>query len=356
MTKWRKKIGDTGMEKMLAETIQAGLKTGAITPKSIETVNVDTTVQEKAVAHPTDSRLYHVCREKLVTLARRLGVTLRQSYDRVSKKALMMSGRYFHARQIKRAKREVRKLKTFLGRVTRDITRRIAGDEALRQAFSDLLTKASRLLEQTKDSKKKLYSIHAPEVECIAKGKVHKKYEFGNKASFVSTSAEGFQLGALGVHGNPYDGHTLPASLEQAERLCGGLHINDAYVDRGYRGHGYTGRIAVHICDGNKKKGLTRREKRNRKRRSAIEPIIGHMKNDGRFGRNYLLGEDGDRMNVVLCACGQNLRLLLNHIKRMGRSYSIFHAVLIAIFYRIVAILHREPRRIATPALSRLDG
>ena len=333
MTRWRKKVGDAGMEKLLAETISVGLKTKAITPKSIESVNVDTTVQEKAIAHPTDARLYHTMRGKLVKMAKQWSVGLRQSYERVSKKALMLSGRYFHARQAKRAKREVRKLKTWLGRVTRDIERRISGNGFLKEAFLDLLPLAHRLLEQTRTGKNKLYSIHAPEVECIAKGKAHKKYEFGNKASFVSTNRECFVLGALGLHGNPYDGHTFPASMEQAQRLCGSHRIREAFVDRGFRGSGYEGEVEVHICDGNRRKNLSSRLKRLRKRRSAIEPLIGHMKNDGRLGRNYLLGKAGDRMNVLLCACGQNLRLLLNHILRSDSLFSLFVTLLAAFFH-----------------------
>ena len=345
MTRWRKKVADAGMEKMLAETIQTGLRTGAITKKSIESVVVDTTVQEKAIAHPTDARLYHVCRSKLVQLAKRHGVVLRQSYERVSKRAHMLSGRYFHARQTKRAKREVRKLKTWLGRVVRDISRSIAGSAPLRESFADLLSKGRRLLEQTRTSKDKLYSIHAPEVECISKGKAHKKYEFGNKASIVSSIRESFCLGALGLHGNPYDGHTLSESLEQVERLCGGVGVKEAFVERGYRGHGYAGGATIHICDGNRKKNLSRRLKRLRKRRSAIEPLIGHMKNDGRLGRNYLLGMDGDRLNVLLSACGQNIRHLLNHIRRQASRFSIFVAWLTAFFYRFVVDLrHRISR------------
>ena len=332
-------VGGDGVEKMLAETIQTGLRTKAITPRSMESVVVDTTVQEKAVAYPTDARLYHVCRSKLVKLAKRLGVGLRQSYERVSKQALMLSGRYFHARQEKRARREVRRLKTWFGRVTRDIARRILGDAVLEESFADLLDKAARLLKQTRTSKDKLYSIHAPEVECIAKGKAHKKYEFANKAAIVSTIRENFCVGALGLHDNPYDGHALSSSLEQTERLCGADAVKEAFVDRGYRGHGYNGVIAIHICDGNKRKNLSCRLKRLRKRRSAIEPLIGHIKNDGRLGRNYLLGKDGDRMNVILSACGQNLRLLLNHIRRCAQKSSIFVSWLPMFFYRFAAVL-----------------
>ncbi len=109
--------------------------------------------------------------------------------------------------------------------------------------------------------------------------------------------------------------------MEQAQRLCGPHRIREAFVDRGYRGSGYEGEVEVRICDGNRRKNLSSRLKRLRKRRSAIEPLIGHMKNDGRLGRNYLLGKAGDRINVILCACGQNLRLLLNHTMRSGSFF-----------------------------------
>lgn len=314
MTRWRKMVGDSALEKMLEETVSAALRMKVVKPSSLSNVNVDTTVQEKAVAYPTDVKLYHAMREKLVKLANTNGVKLRQSYSRVSKKAAAQSGRYFHARQAKRARREVKRVKTYLGRVYRDISRKIAGDAFLEEVFSEALSMAARLLEQKKEDKNKLYSIHAPEVECISKGKAHKKYEFGNKASFATTSREGLAVGAMGVHDNPYDGHTLSPQLEQVKRLCGehSKYLERVFVDRGYRGHGYEGELEVHICTPNTKR-LPRRLRRLHKRRSAIEPMIGHMKNDGRLGRNYLLGKEGDRVNVILCACGHNLRLLLRY-------------------------------------------
>ncbi len=314
MTRWRKMVGDSALEKMLEETVSAALRMKVVKPSSLSNVNVDTTVQEKAVAYPTDVKLYHAMREKLVKLANTNGVKLRQRYSRVSKKAAAQSGRYFHARQAKRARREVKRVKTYLGRVYRDISRKIAGDAFLEEVFSEALSMAARLLEQKKEDKNKLYSIHAPEVECISKGKAHKKYEFGNKASFATTSREGLAVGAMGVHDNPYDGHTLSPQLEQVKRLCGehSKYLERVFVDRGYRGHGYEGELEVHICTPNTKR-LPRRLRRLHKRRSAIEPMIGHMKNDGRLGRNYLLGKEGDRVNVILCACGHNLRLLLRY-------------------------------------------
>ena len=308
MTRWRKLAGEEGMEALLAETIAVGLRNKAINGRSLARVNVDTTVQEKAIAYPTDAKLYCAMLGKLAKKAKRFGVELRQSYVRVSKAALLKSGRYFHARQPKRAGREIRRLKTWLGRLIRDISRQLEGRAGLEAEFQEILSMATRLYNQKKGDQNKIYSLHAPEVECIAKGKAHKKYEFGNKASFVSTSREGFLLGALGLHGNPYDGHTLGQALEQSKRLCGGRRIGQAFVDRGYRGHGYTGPVEVHICDHRKRPPALRRWMR---RRSAIEAVIGHLKNDGRLGRNYLKGRLGDCLNVILSAVGQNLRLLL---------------------------------------------
>ena len=325
MTKWRNLHGDE-LEVLLKATIDAGLATATITPKSLDKINIDTTVQEKAITYPTDSKLYHRMREKLVKMAVRHGIKLRQSYRRVSKYALVSSGRYFHARQVKRAKRQVRKLKTYLRRVRNDIARKIAGDTALGLAFAGLLSMADRLLTQKKADKNKLYSLHAPEVECIAKGKAHKKYEFGNKASFATTSREGFVIGAMGLHGNPFDGHTLKGQLEQTARLCGReKHEGDVFVDLGYRGHGYEGSARIQICGrGVKRADTDRRLRKWRRRRAAIEPMIGHMKNDGRLGRNWLRGEQGDRTNVILSACGQNLRLILARLAFLCHQFMVF--------------------------------
>lgn len=220
-----------------------------------------------------------------------------------------MQGRYRHARQGKRANKQVRKLKTYLGRVTRDIERKINNSPNLQEQFAPLLETSRRLLRRQRQDKNKLYSLHAPEVECIAKGKAHKQYEFGCKVSIAATSKDNFIVGAQAFHGNPYDGHTLKASLEQAERL-GRFKAKDIFVDLGYRGHDYGGDAKIHVGNrGKKKKPPSLRKWLQR--RAAIEPVIGHMKNDGRLGRNYLLGQEGDRMNAILCGAGHNILKLL---------------------------------------------
>ncbi len=309
MTRWRKRVSEAGMEKLLGETINAGLDIGVLKKTSMNKVNVDTTVQEKAITFPTDAKKYHCMRERLVKMSKEHGVILRQSYKFKSKRSLFMSGRYSHARQMKRFNREQRRLRTYLGRVLRDIERKTAGDRELSGIFSEPLSLAQRILNQRRHDKNKVYSLHAPEVECISKGKAHKKYEFGCKVSVTATSKECFIVGMKAHHGNPYDGHTLKESVLQVERVTG-LPAKEIYVDRGYRGHNYKGSAEVHVA-GRGRMRLKVSVRKWLKRRSAIEAVIGHAKTDGRLGRNYLIGKEGDRINAILSGCGYNIRKLL---------------------------------------------
>ena len=315
MSKWRKRVGAERLEKLLEATIRTALAIKALKPKDLEKVNVDTTVEEKAIAFPTDARLYHKMRVALVRRAKGLNIPLRQSYRFVGKKTLFKQHRYAHARQMKRAAKMTRKLKTILGRVVRDIerkARKIRGqvvDEPLRE----LLQLAHRLLTQQRDSKNKLYSVHAPEVECIAKGKAHKRYEFGCKASVATTSRGNWIVGAKALHGNPYDGHTLAGAIEQIKRLTKQTPT-DVIVDKGYQGHNSQGgATTVHVVRTIPKKA-TRAVRRMLKRRAAVEPTIGHLKCDNRMNRNHLTGKEGDRINTLLAAAGYNLRKLLRWI------------------------------------------
>jgi transposase, IS5 family len=333
LSKWRKRVGAERLEKLLEATIHTALAMKAIKPNDLERVNVDTTVQEKAIAFPTDARLYHKMRIALVRRAKELNIRLRQSYRFVGKKALFMQGRYAHARQMKRAAKMTRRLKTMLGCVVRDIERKACKtrgqirDEPLRE----LLTLAHRLLAQQRDSKHKLYSVHAPEVECIAKGKAHKRYEFGCKASVATTSNNNWIVGAQALHGNPYDGHTLDGAIQQIERLTNRTP-DDVIVDKGYQGYNYRGDATVHVVRTIPKKA-TRAVRRMLKRRAAVEPTIGHLKSDNRMSRNHLTGEEGDRINTLLAAAGYNLRKLLRWI--------VFSPVL-TLLQRLKAILQRE--------------
>src|SRR6267154_1820076 len=329
MTRFRKRIGESGYEWMLQLTVQAGLATKTIKSSSLRVVNVDTTVQEKAIAFPTDARLYHKARMTLVRHAQKLNINLRQSYTRVGKWTLVKQGRYAKAQQMKRAKREQRKLKTYLGRVIRDLERK--ANEVQLTSLTRLLDIAKRIHQQQRHDKNKVYSVHAPEVECIAKGKAHKRYEFGVKVGIVSTSKESFVIGMHALPGNPYDGHTLQSSLEQVKRITGQLPT-EAYVDRGYKGHGIE-TLSVWIAGA--KRGVTAAIKRKLKRRNAIEPIIGHLKSDGRLARNFLKGTLGDAMNALLCGAGHNVRKILNQLRRFCAQRNLdFTALLDALLLR----------------------
>ncbi len=310
LVRWRKRIGPKEMEQLLVETLETAKRGEHLTEAHMERVNVDTTVQEKAIAYPTDARLYHKARVLLVKAAKDRDIPLRQSYLRLGKRALIMSGRYAHARQMRRAKREQKKLKVYLGRVYRNILRNCPQPD---EQLAELLHNVQRLLTQQRNDKNKLYSLHAPEVECIGKGKAHKKFEFGCKVSVATTSRDNWVVGVEALHNNPFDGHTLKGALEQVKRLVGWTAQN-AYCDKGYKGNPkQLDDTTVHLAN-RRKSSMKPSEWRWFKRRSAIEPVIGHMKDDNRMDRNYLKGADGDKMNAILAACGFNLRKLLRAI------------------------------------------
>jgi len=306
MTRWRQRLGEAGAEQMLRETIATGIRMGSIRAAQLKRINVDTTVQTKAVRYPTDARLYHRCRERLVKAARREGLVVKQSYRHVGKRLLLASSRYAHARQMKRARAATRKLRTQLGRVVREIERKVTAPS---EKLSKLLATAHRIHAQQRHDKNKVYSVHEPEVECIAKGKAGKPYEFGNKVSVAVTSQGGWLVGARSFTGNPYDGHTLAVQMKQVRSMIGD-RVGEAHVDMGYRGHNYDGPVAVHI-DKRRRGRTSRRLWRWMKRRAAVEPSIGHLKNEHRLERNRLRGTYGDAINAVLSAAAMNFHKLL---------------------------------------------
>ncbi|MEK0161898.1 IS5 family transposase [Pseudoalteromonas piscicida] len=309
MTRFRKRIGEDGIELMLSLTVDAGLKSNTIKPSSLREVVVDSTVMEKNIAHPTDSKLLQKCRNKLVGFAKQAGIVLRQSYERVGPKAAQKVASYAHAKQFKRMKKTLKKQKNYLRRVMKDILRKIT--EQPSKEFFDTLQQAERLLKQEKTSKNKLYSLHEPGVECIAKGKSAKPYEFGVKVSVATTLKEQFVVCAHAMHGNPYGGDTLWETLRIVENVTDKRPYS-CFVDRDYRGH-FAERHDVYIAG--QKRGVTPSIKKKLKRRNAIEPIIGHMKQDGHLGLNRLKGKLGDKLNAVLAGVGQNCRKILAQLR-----------------------------------------
>lgn len=314
MTHWRKRVGDKALNMLLQESLYVALKAKALKPQDLTKITVDTTVQEKAITFPTDAKLHYKAIERLGDRAKEHGIDLRQSYVRVAKQTLIMVQRYRHAKQMKRAKKSMRKLHTYLGRLIRDVERKAP------QMNKDLLEaflKAKRIYHQKTQDKNKLLSWHAPEVECISKGKPHKLYEFGCKVSVISTvnKAKGghFVLQSAALHGNPYDGHTLKEAIDHYVEDMG-IKPKRIYVDKGYRGHDPSLKPCVFKAG---QKRLASQIKKEMKRRSAIEPLIGHLKNDGHLSRNYLKGTLGDKINAVLSGIGHNFRLLLRWIRHL---------------------------------------
>ena len=306
---------------LLAESLRVAHEAGALRGQDLKRVTVDTTVQPKAITFPTDAKLLHAAIKGLNRPAKRYGVRLRQSYARVAKTAAMMAGRYAHAKQFRRHQRQLRILKSRLGRIIRDIRRKIEGQPALEEAFALPLGRASQIRSQQQRQRGwKLYSFHAPEVECIGKGKAAAPYEFGVKASIVTNNRRApgglFVLHARALPDNPYDGHTLRDVIDRTEALTG-CAIEQAYVDKGYRGHDAQNPRRVFIYG--QKRGVFGVIRRELRRRSAIEPIIGHLKTEGHLGRCYLKGRTGDAANVILSAVGYNFRRILAWLREFLR-------------------------------------
>jgi IS5 family transposase len=328
LVKFRALLGEEGVEQMLAQTITAAVDMKLILPQELSSVVVDSTVQPKAIAHPTDSKLLETARQKLVQAAKDAGIELKQTFAKEGRLLRFKTGRYAHAKQFKRMRRAIKRQRTIVARLARQIERGASPlAQAVRDALQGSLAKARQIVTQSASRQNtgtvpKLYAWHAPEVECIAKGKSRTPYEFGVKVGIAATLRHNLIVGARSFAGKPYDGHTLNEQLEQATILMQetGQKPQTAYVDLGYRGVDADNPDTA-IKHRGKFKTLTQQERKLLKRRQAVEPIIGHLKSDHRMDRCYLKGEQGDRLNAVLCAAGYNIRWLLRMIAKKGVTF-----------------------------------
>ena len=308
---FRKRLGTDGAEKLLM------LSLSLFEAKEVEEkeVLIDTTVQEKNITFPTDTKLHKKIIEGCWKISEKEDIDLRQSYKRTISQ-LMIDQRFReHPKRRKKAMAAARKLKTIAGRLVRDVERGLDEKERL-EAYDEQLWSYYRVLGQKRDSKDKIYSFHAPEVSCISKGKEHKKYEFGNKSGFVITKKSGIIIGAMAFEGNPYDGHTLEPQLEQVSDLLGRLP-KLALVDRGYKGRKDVLGVEIKIPGSGKGKTVYEkaRDRARFRRRAAVEPVIGHLKSDYRMLRNYLKGVEGDMINTIMAAASFNMMKKLRQIR-----------------------------------------
>jgi IS5 family transposase len=324
---FRNRIGTEGVEKLFQLSVE--IQKDKFTRK--RDLVVDTTAQEKNVTYPTDAKLYRKIVEKCNKIAKKEGIQLRQSYTRVIKQLLIDQRFAHHPKKRKKATKSKKKMKTIAGRITRDIERKLP--QTILPKYQDEIDLFKRVIVQVKSDKNKVYSLHEPFVACLAKGKAHKKFEFGSKVSFAMLPGSNLIVGVKNFNGNPHDSTTLEDTLNHVKKITGKIFSN-AIVDRGYRGKKAIGETKIILP--NSPKGKTPYQKRKMRKkcrsRAAIEPVIGHIKTDCRMARNYLKGTVGDEMNAILAATGFNLRLLLKEIERN---------IILAIF-KIINISNRK--------------
>lgn len=307
---FRRRIGQEGVKKILQVSI-------ALHGEKVREseVLIDTTVQEKNITFPTDTKLYKRIIDQCVKIAGTESLTLRQSYRRSAKKLLMAQRWRNHPRNRKKATAAGRKLKTIAGRLIRELARKLP--QGVKDKYEQSLELFARVIDQHKSDKNKIYSLHEPDVYCVSKGKEHKKYEFGAKAAIVVTKNSGIIVGALHIPGNKYDGHTLPEVLKQSTELVG-QRPRVAICDRGFRGRAVVDGTTIMIPRRPGKAATAYEKTKARKRfrrRAGIEPIIGHLKSDYRLARNFLKGHFGDAINLMLAAAAFNFKKLMKQLQ-----------------------------------------
>lgn len=307
LVRWRQRIGASGVEKILQLSVTVALRTKTVTPQELTKAISDTTVMPKAVAHPVDAKLIRRSIEKIVRAAQSIGIRLKRTYARVASWALKDYLRLMHGKKFRKAQKPLGKLRRYLAKLLKELDPHL--DTGSPRLLKDMIIGAKILL-QNREDKNKIYSCHEPQVACIAKGKAHKPYEFGSKVCLVVTEKTGLALSMKTHLGNPYDGHLLAESKRQAE-INANTTIERILVDRGFRGHDVLdAEVLVSYT-----KGLPKSLKKALRRRQAIEPLIGHMKHDGKLGRCYLKGAIGDQIHATLVAVAHNFRQILRKLR-----------------------------------------
>jgi len=308
---FRNRIGEQGIELIFAYSVKLHGKRA----KSNQALS-DSTVQENNVTFPTDAKLAKRIIDNSARIAKKEEVVQRQSYKRTSKNLLRDTYNSSHPKRKKKAQKAQRKLKTIAGRVVRELYNKLPND--VLPVYKDQLSLYERILTQTKSDSNKIYSLHKPFTACIAKGKAHKQYEFGNKVGLLINPKSLVILGIDSFKGNPHDSNTIEPLLNQVNKNLDYLPKEVIY-DRGGRGKAEINGVKISTPKPARKSDSQYQKRKIRKkfrRRAAIEPVIGHLKSDFRMAQNYLHGRSSPRMNAMLAATGWNLKKMMEKLKQ----------------------------------------
>lgn len=338
---FRNRIGEKGIELILQESIRINGKDG-----QQQDATTDTTVQEKNITYPTDNKLHRKIIKKCIAIADKESIELRQSYTRTLRKLLMEQRFRNHPKNKGRARKADKKVKTIAGRLVRELDRKLA--PGLHQ---DTIALFKKVLLQKKTDSNKIYSLHEPHTQCISKGKEHKKYEFGSKVSIITTKNTGVIIGAINLEKNVHDSKTLEPAIEQQQRLTGFILKNN-FVDRGYRGVKEVLGTKIIIPDvPGKDRTLYQKQKLRKgfRRRAALEPKIGHLKQDHRLSRNFYKGIKGDNNNVMLAAAAMNFKRMMNKWKKAPLKF------LFLFFQTIFMIIKSQYQQFFEPRIGKLS-
>ena len=331
LVEFRKRIGADGMTLILKESIT--LNRNDKDEYFGKTISIDTTVQEKNISYPTDDKLYKKIINKCVSIAQNEGIVLLQTYRKELKKLSIQQRFKKRKNGFKIARKANKRVKTIAGRVVRDLERKLTPERLIEHYSNIELYK--KVLGQQRGDQSKIYSLHEPEVKCYAKGKAHKKFEFGSKASIAICQTTGIIVGALNFTETLHDSKTIPAVLEQVKVL-----INDtpkeAFADRGYAGK--TSHEATKIYTPKTNPSITIEQRKKHSKRAAIEPIIGHLKSGHRLNRNYLKGVVGDTINILLAAAAMNFKRVMNLWKKEAKlSWKLLYNFIVNVYWNFIA-------------------
>jgi len=320
---FRKRIGEEGMEKIFYYSVHLY----APKSKDLKMTLSDTTVQGNNTTFPTDVKLCKKVIDKCNEIAKKEGLPQRQTYVRVSKQLVREAYNGKHPRRRKKANAAKRKLKTISLRLIRELRRNFNAEQA--KEHQEALSVFEKIVQQKRTDKDKVYSLHKQFTKCIAKGKAHKQYEFGNKVGLITTATQGAQiiLSITAFLDNVYDGHTVDPLLAQMTK--NNLELpKEVIYDRGGKGKLKTEGVKKSVPSPPLKRDTAYQRRKKRKKfraRAAIEPIIGHLKTDFRMAENYLLGESGPKINALLAATGWNLKKMME-IRKKDFLWLVFQA------------------------------